>query len=101
MMRRSMGVFFVVRERESDEHMYLPQAISTCVVSSFIEKNSYPDKPPIVPTILSNDEEFRVCLYDCEKDALLISEPVELVEEGKDCISRRALAILWLVIDHK
>ena len=97
------GSYFVARERESDEHMYLPQAISTCVVASFIEKNSHPDvdRQPIVATILSSDEEFHICLYDCEKDVLLISEPVELVEEGEDCISKRALAILWLVINHK
>ena len=77
----------------------LPQTISTCVVSSSTEKRLHPDLPAIVPTILIDEHQFQVCLYDCENDVLLISEPVELAKKGG--LSSSGMAILWLVINHR
>ncbi len=77
----------------------LKQAIATCVVSSFIAKARHPDKPAVVPTILINENQFCVCLYDCEKDVLMISDHRLLATNGH--LSRSGLAFLWLVINHR
>lgn len=77
----------------------LPQVISTCVVSSFTEAKLHPDKQPLVPTVLVDQHKFRVCLYDCEKDILLISESKFLGTNGH--LSRSGMAFLWIVINHR
>ena len=46
----------------------LPQVITTCVVASFTEKKLHPEKQALIPTILMDQNQFRVCLYNCEKD---------------------------------
>ncbi len=51
----------------------LPQTIATRVVSSFIEKQLHQSLSATVPTILIDGEDFLVCLYNSEKDVLLIS----------------------------
>ena len=56
----------------------LSQAVGTCVVSSFIERNLHPDKQTAVPTIVIGQHRFQVCLYDCEHDILLVSSPLLL-----------------------
>ena len=77
----------------------LPQMIATCIVSSFTEKGLHPDLPAVVPTILIDPHQFQVCLYDCQTDVLLISEPMELATSG--CLSCEGMLILWLVINHR
>ena len=106
----------MVEERDSDEEgsdggsapievkitymsSFLPQTIATCVVSSFTERNLHPRKPSIVPTILLARNQFRVCLYDCVTDALLISEPKPMATKGG--LSRSTVAFQWLVINHR
>lgn len=77
----------------------LIQAIATCVVSSFTAKTRHPDMQAVVPTIIIDEENFRVCLYDCERDVLLISNKKLLATKGH--LSRSGLAFLWLVINHR
>jgi hypothetical protein len=50
----------------------LCQLVGTCVVNSFIDKNLSPGKNTVVPTVLFNKSKFKICLYDAEKDILLI-----------------------------
>ena len=76
-----------------------PQMIATCVVSSFTENGLHPDLPAIIPTILIDAHQFQVCLYDCQTDVLLISEPVGLATSGH--LSHRGMFVLWLVINHR
>lgn len=38
----------------------LPQVITTCVVSSFTEKQLHPDKQGLIPTILVDENHFRL-----------------------------------------
>lgn len=45
----------------SDEN--LPQVVAMCVVSSFIENKLHPDEQALVPTILIDFEQFRLCLH--------------------------------------
>ena len=77
----------------------LPQAVATCVVSSFIEKSNHPDKSPLIPTILIDKKSFQIILFDCEKDILLISNAVSLSNNGR--MSRTAIALLWIVLNHR
>ena len=56
----------------------MPQAIATCVVSSFTERKLHPHLQPCVPTILIDEKQFHVILYHCEKDILLVSESIDL-----------------------
>jgi len=65
---------------------HLPQAISTCVTSLFMEHNLRPEMQPIVPTILIDGDTFRVTLYDCLKDVLLISQPKDHVHSTMSCL---------------
>lgn len=78
---------------------HMPQTIATCVVSSFTERCLHPRKQVVVPSILIARNQFRVCLYDCKRDVLLISEPKLLAT--KEQLSRSAVAFLWLVINHR
>ena len=79
---------------------HLSQLVPTCVVSSFTKSKKHPHLNPLVPTLLVNKTAFRVCMYDCENDVLLLSEP-KLFTSPKGGISRTALLILWLVINHR
>ena len=78
---------------------HLPQAVATCITSSFTEHNLHPTMSPAVPTILIEGDTFRVILYDCIKDVLLISTPNKLHTDGR--LSSTAVAFLWLVINHR
>lgn len=51
----------------------LPQAVGTCVVAPFTGKGCHPEHKALVPTALIDEKQFRICLYDCDKDVLLIS----------------------------
>ena len=78
---------------------HLPQLITTCVVASFTEKRLHPALQALVPTLLMEQNRFRVCLYHCDKDLLLLSQPTWLAEDG--ALSKVGLAFLWLVINHR
>ena len=77
----------------------LPQAIVTCVTSAFTAKTRHPKIKTPTPTLLIDKNEFRVCLYDCERDLLLISTNKGLATKGG--LSRSGMAQLWLVINHR
>ena len=77
----------------------LPQLVSTCVVNSFTEARLNPKLNPVVPTILFDRFTFMICLYDCLNDILLISDPRPLTT--KHGISRTAMLLLWLTVNHR
>ena len=77
----------------------LPQAVATCVVSAFTERTNQPDKSPLIPTVLIDKTSFRVCLYDCERDVLLISNAKSLCNKGR--MSRSGVTLLWVVLNHR
>lgn len=77
----------------------LQQAVGTCVISSFTEKSLHPNKQAMVPTILIDEAQFRVCFYDCEKDVLLVSESKSLATKGG--LSKSGIALLWIVINYR
>ena len=77
----------------------LHQAVGTCVVSSFTKKSLHPGLKALVPTIFIDEKQFRVCLYDSEKDILLISKSKCLATNGG--LSRSGMALLWLTLNHR
>lgn len=79
----------------------MPQLISTCVVSSFIENNLHRKHLSMVPAILIDLNKFVVCLYDSINDVLLISQSVGLQSKNRGHLSRSAVLFLWLVINHR
>ena len=83
----------------SDGTTNLPQAIATCVISSFTERKLHPRLQSCVPTILFDEMQFRVIMYDCEMDVLLISEAIDL--ETRSHLSQSAMTVLWLVLNHR
>lgn len=77
----------------------LHQAIGTCVVASFTEKTLHPNMTALVPTVLIDKTQFRVILYDCQRDILLISTSKCLAT--KDTLSQSGMALLWLTLNHR
>ena len=77
----------------------LPQVVGTCVTTSFTERNLHPEKSAMVPTVLIGEHSFRACLYDCEKDILIISSKKCLSTKGH--LSRSAMVLLWAIFNHR
>ncbi len=80
---------------------HLPQAIATAVVASFTEHNCHSSMNPMVPTILIDGDKFRVLLYDCKKDVLLMSPVKQLSNATHPRLSSTAMTLLWVVINHR
>ena len=93
----SDGATTTVEGKVSLRFTCMQQVVGICTISAFIEKNLH--NVPLVPTILIDSARFRVCLYDCEKDVLLISGPNTLATEN--CLSPFGMLLLWLVINHR
>ena len=83
----------LIEGKVSFNDFHLRQAVAVNVVSSFTEKSCHPDKPASVPTILIDQNGFRVSLYDCEQDILFISNTVSLSTRGH--LSQNGLVFLW------
>ena len=77
----------------------LPQVVAICVVSSYTEKASHPDMSSFIPTIMIDKMSFRICLFDCKKDVLLISNKKSLCTKGH--LSPSGIALLWVVFNHR
>ena len=90
---QSDGASTMVEGKVLSTEANLPQAVGTCVVAR------HPEQKALVPTVLIDEKQLRVCLYDCEKDILLISTRKPLATKGE--LSRSGMALLWLVINHR
>ena len=95
----SDGATTTVETKVMTKDANLHQAVGTCVISSFTEKSVHPDQKALVPTIIIDEKQFRVCLYDSEKDILLISMSKCLATKGG--LSNSGMALLWLTINHR
>ena len=78
---------------------YLPQAVATAIVHSFTQNKRHPQLNPLVPTVLINGSVFRIVLYDCCKDMLLVSSTVTYREGTK--LTQLGTLVLWLIINHR
>ena len=91
------SVSFEGKIQTSQRH--IGQLVATCVVNSFTEANLNPGLNPVTPTILFNRSSYRICLYDCNNDVLLLSEPKNLTTRGG--LSRTGALLLWLTVNHR
>lgn len=66
-----------------------------CQSTSHSQKISYTQT--LVPCILTNCHYIRVVLYDCVNDVLLITD----LRDDRDDISKGAILLLWLFINHR
>ena len=89
----------VTIEAKMSKSANLSQMVATCVVTSFTEKNLNPSKSAMVPTILIDEHKCRVCLYDCDKDILLIFSIKSLSTKGH--LSQSAMVFLWAALNHR
>lgn len=75
------------------------QLIATNVVASFVEKNKHSDCNTLIPSLMVDNERVIICLYDCDKDNLLLSDTVDLYDNGN--LDGSAILFIWLFINHR
>lgn len=79
------------------------QAIAQTIVFSCIQKKKYPTFPNhMVPNIVISPENFRVIMYDAEKDVLLCSKSIDLFNpEESETLSKKAVVVLWMILHYR
>ena len=87
------------KAKQEIERSHLPQAIAIAIVHSFTQSNRHPMLNPMVPTILMNGYKFRIILYHCHNDVLLVSTTVEYKINNR--ITTLGTLILWNIINHR
>lgn len=97
--KESDGATTTVETKVHSNDTNLHQAIGTCVVSSFTEKALHPNSKALVPTILIDQYQYRVCLFDSSTDILLISNSKCLTTKGG--LSQSGMMLLWMSLNHR
>ena len=82
-----------------DTESVLSQLVKTTVTSAFIEHTQHLCHNPMVPVILVNTGNARICLYDASQDLLLISENFPWLDGVTLCKSGTTL--LWAMLNHR
>ena len=77
-----------------DTDSALAQLVKTTVTSALIEQTHHPRLNPMIPVILMNVNDARVCLYDSKNDMLLISEIFTWFDES-------GITLLWAMLNHR
>ncbi len=93
----SDGASVVVEVKRETAHS--SQAISSVVLSSFIEHNLHKDLNSLIPCILINCYSLQIFMYDCEADILFISEKFIFRRDEK--VNKESILLLWLFINHR
>lgn len=56
----------------------------------------------MVPNIVISPENFRVIMYDAEKDVLLCSKSIDLFNpEESETLSKKAVVVLWMILHYR
>jgi len=79
----------------------LPQLVKTSVVSSFTDNCLHPNMNPMVPVILVNAQDSRICLYDARKDVLLISDVFKWFDRHTTTLCKPGVTLLWVMLNHR
>jgi len=88
------------------EKINVAQLIGTCIISSFTEHNLHPSLNPLKPAIMWWDPNAVICIYDCQRDILLLTDPITWLDQ-EDCDSQDSsslsfnytnLMIIWLIL---
>ena len=90
--------FASVEGKMTIEARNFDQLITTTIISSFVHHNRFGQSNPMTPSILIDNNDFIVCLYNCKTDVLLISDMISYANRGR--LSTSGLLALWLVIHH-
>ena len=98
---RSLGDSVVFEAKREPMSINRHQLIATTVVSSFIERNLHRNSNPMVPVILITIPTVTVCLYDCTRDLLLISDELKWINVEDDTFNTANLFVIWLFIHHR
>ena len=97
----SLGDNVAIEAKRDPDCINKHQLIATTVISSFIERNLHRDANPMVPVILITTPTTMVCLYDCTKDLLLMSEELKWIDVGNNTFYITNLFVIWLFIHHR
>ena len=98
--QESDGDLCVVEAKSRYSSGNLPQIVSQSIVSSLVERNHHPDLNSLIPSILLNTSFFKVVVYNCNLDVLLLSSDIEYREQC-DEIKEEGVLMLWMVINHR
>ena len=79
----------------------LAQLVKTTVTSAFIEQTHHPHLNPMIPVILMNVRDARVCLYDSKNDILLISKVFTWFDDDDDVLCKLGITLLWAMLNHR
>ena len=93
----SQGNTLIVEGKESLRERYMPQLLSTTVVSPFTEHTLHPYMNTLVSVVMLNCSTVRICMYDCVIDALLLSDPISIRKN----ISEFGFILLWILLNHR
>lgn len=80
------------------------QLVATAITASFTMVNVAKQKLALLGpwnvtrkgTILINSTHFRICIYDCEKDILLLSHSIRYYRVDKHAFLRSGTLLLWI-----
>ena len=77
---------------------FLDQLVATTVVSAFVS-NSVSQRS-CVPGVMINGRDYIVCIYDCKKDLILLSDPIQYSLVNGD-LYRSGILALWIVVHYQ
>lgn len=90
----------IIEGKQDVGEKFMPQLISTAVISSFTEHNLHKSLNPLLPVVMLNCSKLRICMYDCIYDILLLSDYIEIRRDSHN-ISKFGLVLLWLLLNHR
>lgn len=88
-----------IEEKLTMKTCHTSQLVALSVMSSFTQHNLEPEENSLVPTIMISSSGFKVCLYDCVHDILLISDVKNISHNGH--LSPSGILMLWIVVNHR
>lgn len=98
---RWRNIIEVKRSLLRSKFAVMDQAIAQTIVFSFLKKRKRPNI--FIPNILISPKEFRVIMYNAEKDLLICSGPRNLFTEQDStrCLNFSSLIVLWMVLHYE
>lgn len=90
-------------KRSLSQSKIADQAVAETIVFSLLQKTKHPNI--FIPNILFSPREFRIIMYDSEKDILICSQPLDLfkrIEKSSPFqLDEKSIIILWIVLHYE
>ena len=78
------------------------QLIGQTIMFSYTQKKRHPDFNAAVPGIAIDAKRFRIVIYDCDKDCLILSkEPIQYRKNKNKFYDVAGIVLLWAVLHHR